>query len=391
MRPVLLLLVLLLPVLALPFADARAQATGEMPDGEATGETPDGGASARLRAAVDARVELVGVVFRLAGSPEYEAERLPAYVDAVERHFGAHRRHAAVRHARVLAATYGIGYERVVRFALHLTPPPDLRLRPTGTGLGGGWTRARARAFAADLRAFAAEADAAAFFDAQAPRYAAAARRMQARLDATVDAAWLAGFTGLPSADTTRVVVGLGLGPHSYAVRFTHPDGTTEHHAVMGAATPDAAGRAAFDAARAPDLAATVIHELAHGVVNPLVDAHLYALRRAGPAVFAAVAGVMRRQGYGRWEAVQYESLVRAVVGRYVRAQQGDAAAEAYLAAQHARGFVWLAALDARLARYASDRARYPTLAVFMPRVVEHMRAVADDAAGDAADGHGGG
>ena len=374
MRP---LLLLVLSALALAPVEAEAQKAGAQEIGTREIGTRAAGAPGRLPAAVDARVELVGVVFRLAGSREYEAERLPTYVAAIEQHFGAHRRHAAVRHARILAATYGIGYERVVRLALHLTPPPDLRLRPTGTDLGDGWTRARARAFAADVRAFAAATDAAAFFDAQAPRYAAAARRMQARLDATVDAAWLARFTGLPDADTTRVVVGLGLGPHSYAVRFTHPDGTTEHHAVMGAATADAAGRAAFDAVRAPDLAATVVHELAHGVVNPLVHAHLYALHTAGREVFDAVAGVMRRQGYGRWEAVQYESLVRAVVGRYLRAHEGTAAAEAYLAAQHARGFVWLAALDARLARYEADRARYPTLAAFMPRVIEHMRAVA--------------
>lgn len=42
----------------------------------------------RLTIEVDPRVELIGIVFRLAGNPEYNNGTLRSYVKAIERHFG---------------------------------------------------------------------------------------------------------------------------------------------------------------------------------------------------------------------------------------------------------------------------------------------------------------
>ncbi len=64
---------------------------------------------------VDRRVELLSIVFRLAGRPEYSDTDIKIYTDRIERHFGAYRDHEVIRLARTLAQrdflrrTYAVG------------------------------------------------------------------------------------------------------------------------------------------------------------------------------------------------------------------------------------------------------------------------------------------
>ena len=74
----------------------------------------------------DPRVELLTVVFRLAGSDEYGQCRLPAYAAAVDAWFAGVREHAAVAEAKRLRAAQGVGYDAVMSFAVHVGPPPGL-------------------------------------------------------------------------------------------------------------------------------------------------------------------------------------------------------------------------------------------------------------------------
>ena len=49
-----------------------------------------------LRAKVDERVELLSIVFHLAGNPEYNMGRLDGYTGEIDRYFGPYKQHAAV-------------------------------------------------------------------------------------------------------------------------------------------------------------------------------------------------------------------------------------------------------------------------------------------------------
>jgi hypothetical protein len=53
-------------------------------------------AAATVRVLVDPRVELMSVVFRLAGNPEYNQGRIASYVADVDKYFGRFKGHAAV-------------------------------------------------------------------------------------------------------------------------------------------------------------------------------------------------------------------------------------------------------------------------------------------------------
>jgi hypothetical protein len=52
------------------------------------------------RIGVDPRVELFSVLFRLAGAPEYQQGRVPAYAQTVDAWFAPYRNHDVVQYAR---------------------------------------------------------------------------------------------------------------------------------------------------------------------------------------------------------------------------------------------------------------------------------------------------
>jgi hypothetical protein len=115
----------------------------------------------------------------------------------------------------------------------------------------------------------------------------------------------------------------------------------------------------------------TLVHEFAHSYVNPIVKAHLDALRPAGEKLFAGVEEQMRRQAYGKWETMLYETLVRACVIRYLRANDRGLDALRRTAEDQFRGFLWVGRVADALKAYEKDRATYPTLDAFVPQIVE--------------------
>src|SRR5690606_17139487 len=73
-----------------------------------TGTAQEEAAAARMvTVRVDPRVELMSLIFRLAGNPEYSQAKVPAYAAAADEHFAAHHEHAVVKLARELRRRHG--------------------------------------------------------------------------------------------------------------------------------------------------------------------------------------------------------------------------------------------------------------------------------------------
>src|SRR5438105_568904 len=111
-----------------------------------------------LRISVDPRVELMSIVFRLAGNPEYKQCRVAAYGDAIDRYFAPYRNHEAVRLARKWQEQDGVSYDAVVNMAVQLTDIQSLSERISfespKSRLEARWHGAKARPFLAALRKF---------------------------------------------------------------------------------------------------------------------------------------------------------------------------------------------------------------------------------------------
>src|SRR5689334_9388624 len=77
----------------------------------------------------DARVELVSVMFHLAGAPEYSTNKVPRYSAAVASYFANAKEHPAIAATREMREKHRIAFFHPMNFAVHLTEPPALTER----------------------------------------------------------------------------------------------------------------------------------------------------------------------------------------------------------------------------------------------------------------------
>jgi len=331
--------------------------------GTASAKGPD------VKVRVDPRVELLSIIFRLAGNPEYGKGRVPGYTAAVEKHFGKYRDHDAVTLARDLRARRGVSYDAVAGMAVHLADVPSLKpvvpLDPWPEALDRRWTAGDAKRFLEAAGRFRDESKFPAFFEARKLLYDLGVSRMKALLAKDAGFDWFTRFFGEKPAARFTLILGMLNGPMCYGPRVVRPDGTEELFCVLGVWQVDADGKPVFT----KDMLGIVAHEFCHSFVNPLVDRHLDTFERAGKAIYPTVRDAMARQAYVNWETMVKESLVRACVVRYVLATRGAAAAKEEADAQLTLSFSWVPEFAVLLGEYEKDRGTFPTLSAFVPRM----------------------
>ena len=321
----------------------------------------------RVVARVDPRVELLSLVFRFAGNPEYRQGKVDAYIAAIEAHCHEHRDHAVVQMAAALRRARGVSYDAVMGLAVHL----DDELQPVmplakSERLDRRWSAEDATKFIAALRDFAKDVRFADFVRAQRGLHELTAQRMQAVIDEHVRMPWFDQFFGARPTASFELALGLLNGGACYGPSVRLPNGKEQLHCILGVWQTDAQGKPTFD----HSVVGTVVHEFCHSYCNALMEGQRQELQEAGEQLFAVVADDMRRQAYGNAQTMLNESLVRAAVVRYQLAARGEAAAAREIAEQHALGFHWTGGLAALLGEYEAAREQYATLEQFMPRIV---------------------
>ena len=322
------------------------------------------------RVGVDRRVEFFAIVFKLAGASEFNQNRFQPYIADIERHFGPFRSHPAIALTRALRDSMRIYFSEVPELALHVTDPPELRERVPfdRTAAEARWRSSGGSRLLAELRRFAVDARAGDFFAAHQPLYDSAGARMRRIVEQHADLGWFAPFFGAPPAEDFVIVPLLANSGTNFGPSVRLPGECTQLYAIVGHVGTDSSGLPVYT----EGVVSTLVHEFNHSYVNRVVDAHVAELERSALRVHALVADAMREQAYS-WRGLLYESLVNAAVARYHRARQGDEAERAFLAEERAGSWLWLGELSSLLGAYEADRARYPTLASFMPRVVAYF------------------
>ena len=325
---------------------------------------------------VDERVELISIVFRLAGNPEYGQGRVDRYIADVKEHFGPFWDHTAPLQAANLRKTRGVSYDAPMSLAVHLDGIANLRgrvpLDPLPEAVDARWRPDELERFLREARRFVEESDAAAFFEVHRPFYEETARRLGRLLQREARLEWFDAFFGAKPAATFTVIPALVNGGSCYGPH-ARIDGVEELYCVLGVWQTDAEGLPDFDRGCVD----TVIHEFSHSYVNPVVDAHADAFAPSGERIFPHVKDEMQRIAYGSWRTVLYESLVRAAVIRYLRTTEGRGAAGRQVLEEEDRGFAWMGELADLFDEYEADRETYPSFDSFVPRIVAFFDAYA--------------
>jgi len=325
------------------------------------------------RAGVDPRVELMSVLFRLAGNREYSQSRVSAYDKAIEGYFAPYRDHEAVGLARLL----GTGFDGPMKLAVNVRDADSLAERVPfdrlSVHLYQGWDAGKARDFLGAARRFATDSKFQDFLQSQQPLYTATSGRLQAFVAEKCDLGWFARFFGSAPPARFIIVPGLANGSASYAARVVDETGVQEIYAIPGVSKVDPAGLPVFDA----DWRTTLVHEVAHAFTDPVAGKFAAGMRKAAGQIYAPVSAAMKRQSYGSARILLNESLARAATIEYVMEHDGQEAAQRVIRQENSRSFFWMSGLVELLDAYRSDRRQYPTFDSFMPRVVEYFNGVA--------------
>ncbi|MDZ4831576.1 MAG: DUF4932 domain-containing protein [Phycisphaerae bacterium] len=332
---------------------------------------------------VDDRVELLTIVARLAGSPEFAMDnsRSP-YADRVMAHFGASVNHPAIQAFAALRSEHGVSFDAVPSLALHLDGVPSrvgrIPFDQRPKRLDERWALEPTRDLLMKLRDFASVTKAAEFFAGEREFYAKVDVRLGAFVAGANSVPWFDTFLGAKATATYGVIPGLLCGSGNFGVGVVFNDGAPEElRPVLGCWSWDAEGLPVFDR---DTYLPTYVHELCHSYTNPIVDRHLAELEPAANRMYPAIDRVMRRMAYTTGEIVLDESLVRACIIRYLADVEGSPAAtrEAEAEAQVHAGFTWVPDLATLFERYAKDRRSYPDLAAFVPEIARFFEARAN-------------
>jgi Domain of unknown function (DUF4932) len=321
-----------------------------------------------IHISVDARVELISIIFRLAGNPEYQGGRVPSYIEDITQHFGPHSKHPVVMLARRLRRTYGVSYDAPMSLTAHISDATQLLERvpfdPHPPGLDRRWHLNDVREFLEQARDFVEVSDFNGFYAAHEPLYRQAEERMKKMVKKHAKLDWFRSFFGARPGADFKIALALVNGGCCYGSRIKLDD-SEELYCILGVWKCDRNGIPVFK----QSMLSTVAHEFCHSYANPIVDAHLDELRSAGENIFPRVKNKMKRMAYGSWQTMMKESLVRACVVRYIYATQGEWAAAKQAQSEKSQGFWWVPELSSLLAEYENSRDIYPTLETFAPKI----------------------
>lgn len=283
----------------------------------------------------DRRVELVSIIWRLAGAEEYTRAKGTPYLDAVDRTFAPFAKHPAVAMASALRRSRGIGFDAPMIFAVHLDDQLALINAAELPTIDARWTVEDAERLATVVRAFATEAGLDAFLAQHADYHASLVRTLQGVIDTENPVAWFDAKFG-PAPAAFVVIPSAIAGLHNFGPRATALDGSSQFFQVIGVASRN--GEIVAD----DQLVYLIVHEMAHSYVNPVFAKHRAALEPAGAKLFALVDKQMRALAYTNSLTMLDESAVRAVTVNYMREKRSELASAAVIRNELRNGFYWV-------------------------------------------------
>jgi uncharacterized protein DUF4932 len=323
---------------------------------------------------VDPRVELLSIVFRLAGNSEYSMSPLKTYTVDIDTYFAPYKEHPAVALARKLAAERDVGFDAVMVLAVHLSPAPALNplVAFTDDVPDARFGKNNAILFAQRLADFYRDTHFEKFLAAHQSLYDLATERFRVVIS-DLDLNWYKSFYGDLRMGQYDLILGMNNGGGNYGPRVVWTDGHEQFFSIIGCWSQDDSGNPTYS----PDYLPTIIHEFNHSFVNPAFAKHKSEFASASQ-VFERVADKMRAQAYGNSDTMVIESLVRAAVIEYLNSKGHESSEiQRKIRDEQLIGFVWVDELYELLHRYSAQRTRYPTFESFMPVVAQFYRSLA--------------
>ncbi|OJZ00429.1 DUF4932 domain-containing protein [Sphingobacterium sp. 40-24] len=325
---------------------------------------------------VDERIEILSIVFRLAGNQEYSSTIFKRYVDRVNQHYGPFKEHELITFVNKIKNENGIGYDAVMSMAIHLDDKFNIKQKNIDETLDKRWSRANALQFATLLKKFYKDSNSKGFFQDNQALYNEVQKRFLPIYE-HIELDWYPKFYGKKPSEKFLIVNGLGNGGGNYGVAIKNPQGHKEVYAIMGTWNMDSLGMAQFPL---QSYFPTLLHEFNHSFVNYLLEKDTTIFRDSGVKLYSIVKEKMNGQAYGSWQTMLNEALVRAAVIKYQKDHNfSSEEISKETNEQLDRGFLWIEKLVDELENFDRQRNRYPSLESYMPVLAKAYQSYATD------------
>jgi len=151
-----------------------------------------------IKIKADARVELMSLIFKLAGAQEYNRCKLPEYDNEVKQYFSKFQDHSVIKMAATLRED-GVCFDAVMSMAVHLNNTVELKLivpPENAVELDKRWPREQIPEFLGKVRDFVQASNFNEFFDRHQVFYQAAENSLTQIIANTGIVPWIDQYIG---------------------------------------------------------------------------------------------------------------------------------------------------------------------------------------------------
>ena len=313
---------------------------------------------------VDKKVELLSIVFRLAGNEEYNSQYFRRYSDKVESYFKAYKEHELIKFAKELRQRKGISYDAVMSMAVILDDKLNPLIDFSSTLPEKRWNEIDAKKFVRLLKEFYRDAKCEEFFIDNEALFQEVAVRFRQAIE-KLDLNWFLSFFGIKSNENFTIIISPSIGGNNYGPSYTLPNSEKKVFAIMGTWKVDETGIPVY---AQEEYLPTIIHEFNHSFVNQLLAKHKELFEESGKRIFKVAEYEMsHQQAYGSWQTMLNEALVRgSVIMYFTNHGSNESEIQMMLNNESNKGFIWIKGLVDELKKYDNQRAKYPTLDSYM-------------------------
>lgn len=333
---------------------------------------------------VDERVELLSIIFNIAGAEEYNNLSLESYQNDINSYFKKFKNHELIKETKKLIKNYEVGYDRVIEYALYteiknnkllfLNGVPDSKIDSILNIPSG-----ESKKYLNLLNEFYTTTNFNLFFRQHENLYSTAIKNFDI-IRKNIDTKWFNDFF-LTNFEDFNVILFFCNKGHNYGPNIKVSDDYDKIYSVIGVWSIDSV----FMPIYPPKInyISIPIHEFAHSFCNPIIDAIFNDISDIAKEFYKIAEPIMQESAYSDSKIMLYENLVRATVVIYWKShsypeneeeiKEVEKDTKKNIFSETKRGFWLVKNFYDLLALFQKDKEKYTTLDMFFPIMKEHI------------------
>lgn len=319
-------------------------------------------------------VELMCLIWKLAGASEYNQCEIIEVNESVNEYFSSMVNHEAVLLAKEYYYSHNICYDAVTAYGLHLVINTDgtISFNPDyleydADGFFLRWSPQQREKMLKAVNDFYKESRFEEWFSSLRPLFDEAKSAFEKVCN--VDYKWYESFFGTIKNPSHQIILSFLIGYNNNGLSVLLKDGTIMSSPVMGSVLGKHSGELYYG----EGMLEVIIHEFSHPYCNPLISAYWDSMEEKANEVYKVVQSQMVSQAYGSPMTMMCETFVRSSVIRYFLSHFSYCDRNGLVNQQEGLGFKLVGTFVDALALREKNQGIYPTMNDFMPELIQAM------------------